>query len=199
MIFIILLVNKISYSKWANRQINIALIVLLPIVVITIVIGGAVYGIISNNHASVSSGNTTYFYSTDVIDITLDELGVNKSDNSIYEETIHDKSKSLFGKREEYSDYYYADDNSYGYSIEMFSSKFSSVIDKYNKLVLKYNDYSFKKLTDTENTWLSDQVYYGRSGNISMYVVIGEGITCAINGDLNQVQAAKLSSYYMKK
>ena len=198
-LFIAFLVDKLSYSKWANRQINIALTVVLPIVVTAAVMCWAVFGIIINDHAVVSSGNTIYSYSMDDIDITLDDLGMDKPDKSIYEETIHDKSELFLGKREEYSDYYVTGDNSYGYSIEIFCSNYRSIIDKYNKLALKYQDYSFTKLAATENTWLSDQVYYGRSGNTSMYVVIGEGITFVITGDLNKVQATKLSSYYMKK
>lgn len=199
MLFMILLVNKISYSKWANRQINIALTVVLPIVVTVAVMCGIFFSIIfGNNLTSVSFGNTKYSYLTDDIDITLYDLGIDKPDKTLYEETIHDKSEWFLGKREEYSDYFFDGDNSYGYTMEIFSSKYSSIIDKYNKLVLKYQDYSFTELAATENTWMSNQVFYGVSGNNTMYVVIEEGITFVITGDLNKVQAAKLSFYSMK-
>lgn len=161
--------------------------------------GGAIYCIVIQNDAKVSIGNTTNFYSKDKIDLTLEDLGFDKPEISLYEETNHNKSESFLGKREEYSDYYNTDQNSYGYSIIIFSSKYKSIMNKYNELVLQYRDYSFAELINAENTWLLDRVYYGTGDDVPMYVVIGEGTTFVIKGDLNKDQAAELSAYYMKK
>lgn len=199
LVFLLILVDKLVYSKWANRQFNIVLTIILPLVVTFAIMGGAIYFIVVQGDVKVSIGNTTYFYSKDKIDFTLEDLGFDKPEISLYEETIHDKSESFLGKREEYSDYYNTDHNSYGYSINIFSSKYKSIMNKYNDLVLRYRDYSFTEWIDTENTGLLARVYYGTGDDVPMYVVIREGITFVIKGDLNKAQAAKLSAYYMKK
>lgn len=199
MILMIFVISKITYSKWANRKINIVITIVFPIVFSSVLVISVLFSMVGMKDATLSSGNSTYFYSTDDIDLTLDDLGIDKPDNFLYEETIRDKSKSFLGMREEYSDYYNTEDNSYGYLIEIFSSNYKSIMDKYNKLVLKDEYYTYTELTETENTWYSDQVFYGKGDYVSRYVVIGDGITFVIDGDLNQEQAAELSSYYMNK
>ena len=195
-ILMIFLISKMTYSKWANRKANIVIMLVFPIVAANVLIFVFV-GSISRGDAKLISGDAVYVYSTDDIDLTLEDLGVDKPDEFLYEETVHDKAKSFLGMREVYSDYYNTDDNSYGYSIEIFSSKYKSIMDKYNQLVLEDEYYTYTGLTATENTWCSDQVFYGTSEDVSMYVVIEEGITFVIEGHLNQEQAAEVSSYYM--
>lgn len=195
----IFLFSKITYSKWANRQVNIALTIVVPIIASNLIIVGAVFSIIGMHNAKITAGNTTYFYSTDKIDITLDDLGVDKPTNFLYEETSHDKAKSFLATKEEYGDYCYKDEISYGYSIEIFSSKYKSIMNKYNKLVIEDERYTFNQLADTKNNWSCKQVFYGSNEQVSMYVVVGDGVTFVITGDLNVVQAAELSSFYMNK
>jgi hypothetical protein len=195
MILMAFLISKIAYSKWTNRKVNIVITIVFPIVAVISVL----FSIVGMKDDKLPSGNSTCVYSTDDIDLTLDDLGVDKPDNFLYEETIHDKSESFLGMREEYSDYHNTEDNSYGYSIEIFSSNYKSIMNKYNKLVLEDGGYTYTALTQTKNTWYSDQVFYGKRGYVSRYVVIGDAITFVIDGDLNQEQAAELSSYYMNK
>ena len=195
-ILMIFLISKMTYSKWANRKANIVIMLVFPIVVANALIF-AFMGSISRGDAKLISGDAIYVYSTDDIDLTLEDLGVDKPDEFLYEETVHDKAKSFLGMREVYSDYYNTEDNSYGYSIEIFSSKYKSIMDTYNQLVLEDEYYTYTGLTATKNTWCSDQVLYGTGEDVSMYVVVQDGITFVIEGHLNQEQAAEVSSYYM--
>lgn len=199
MLFTIFFIIKITYSKWANRKINVVITFIIPFIATFALLTGATYKIMSINYTKISSGDKNYYYSTDDIDITLVDLGFNIPDKILYEETIKDIAGTFLARREEYSDHYYLDDKYYGYSIEIFSSKYSSIMDNYNKLVLENKSYTLKELSDTKNMWGADLVFYGNNKYESRYLVIGEGITIIIHGDLDKIQGAKLSNYYIEK
>lgn len=199
MLLIMMIFSKLSYSKWANRDLNIAFTIIIPIFMVNAVIVGAVFLLFLRHDAKLTYGNTTYYYSKDSIDVTLSDLGFEKPDNFLYEETIHHKVGTLFAQSEEYTDRYMVEGDSCGYSIDKFSSKYESILNKYNKLLVEDPWYALKMLPDTTDSWHSDQVFLGKKGNSLMYVVFGEGVTLLIEGELNEEQAAKLSTYYIDK
>lgn len=199
-IILVFLVGKVLHYKFINQLFRLTISLVLPFVLIIFLISSVAYSAFLNSEVDkISYGDTTYFYRKDDIDMTLDDLGVNKPNNYLYEETIHAKANSFLGMREEYSDYCYSGDDSYGYTLSIFSSKFQSIMDKYNKLASKDENYIFTRLTSTESEWGSNQVLYGKSDFDSMYVVVGDGNTLVIFGDLSPLQAAKLSSYYINR
>ncbi len=119
--------------------------------------------------------------------------------NVTYGKSIdYDSSVSIFGKLEQYTDVDVSGDKTIGYSIDRFTSRFTSVMETYNDLVLTDRNCSLSKLADAESNWGSNLVYQGTKYESDMYVVIGEGITLVITGELNSTQAAALSSYYIK-
>ena len=185
-----LLIGKITYSKRANRTTNIVTTIVATIVVTIVIMGSTFFFIISN---------LTDHDSKDTIPVTLDDLGLVKPHNYLYEETSIDKSESFLGKSQQIRDYCITEGFYKGYTIDIFSSKFSGIIQRYNDLILEDKNLSIKKMEDTKSDWFSDQVFIGDRYGTVAYVILGEGITYVITGDLSELQAAELYGYYRKK
>ena len=195
-------VNVLFHKLFPSRRISIVLavstVIGMAIWFVCLVGGFFVFPILSGDSTIKTGKNNIAIYSVEHVDVTLNELGFNKPDNSMYEETVHDSQVSLFGKLEEYSDTYVTEHDILGYSLELFTSRFTSVMDTYNNLLLTDNDYSLSKISDSENNWNAQLVYCGKKYGSNMYVVFGEDLTLVITGELNSTQAAALSSYYIK-
>lgn len=134
-------ITKLTYAKWANRQTNIAIYITLMVLFYGFISGVVIVGVVGFlkiDDKTIESNQVTYFYSFDEIDLTLEQLGVKKPDESLYEERCSEKSKSLLGSREEYSDFYYLDEDNkeaIGYRINIFSSQFDAIAKKYESLL----------------------------------------------------------------
>lgn len=197
MVFII---NKVMYFKGANRSTNMIFSILIPIVSINVIIIIVVAGMILSQNSVMRHKNSMYFYETDKIDITLEDLKVDKPEDFLYEETRHEKASTFLAKREVYSDSFYETEGSMGYSIEIFSSRYDTIMEKYKSLVTEDDNFPVSRIEDSLDEWNSETVYSGHNlRNVKMYAVIENDRVFVISGELDNEQAAKLASFYVDK
>ena len=116
--------------------------------------------------------------------------------SSIHTYTDYESMRSPFGKLERIS--YVVGDDTEWYHLIVFTSGFSSIMETYNDLLLTDESSRLSKVSNADNSWNTNLVYKGTKEEWNRYVVIGEGITLVVNGQIDDAQVAVLTSEYLK-
>ncbi len=193
------IVIKLAYKK-VFKDGEAPVLIIISVICIFVTIGLFVYNLTTDftGYRKLIGENSATFFKSEELEMTLLDLGISKPENFLYEVKDEYGSRSIFAEKTIVTDFYLTEKGEeLGYNIHFFSSEFQKIIDKYNNLVLNNPNFKMKKIGKEDFSNKIFDVYSGETYNKKVYVLLGQGETIIVDGDLNMNQALQLALHFI--